>query len=548
MKRAFTLLAATLFGIAAFAYEPAIRDIDINVFLAKDGTATVKEVWDVTAAGFTEWYLVRSNLGDIVIDNLRVSDENGREFVNEGEWDVDRSISAKAGRCGIVHKRDGVELCWGVGSDGPHVYTVSYTMTNAVKSLRDYDILHLQLVSPGLSSRPEHVRAAIHSNNDDFTSDNTRFWGFGFNGNSSLEDGGVVFESTETFSRNSSLIALLRFEKGLFSPTSLQDKDFEQVLDTALEGADFGESRKESFFEKLISFLFAIFPLILLAVPLIYAAGNKRRILGCKPSEVQWSRDVPFDGNLEESYYTLRRLGENKKGNTYASALILRMIYSGAITVNRNADDKVDLYFNDDKAGSLQGSARELYDMMKKASGSDRILQDKEFSRWSRKNYSEVNDWLSGVSSEAGRGMRSHGWLKNSRYTEDGQKQARGLLGFKKFLSDFTLMNERQSRDVGLWQDYLVYGSLFGIADKVAKELKDIDPQFFEEATTAVGGYDNLSRVLYQNSVLSNAITNAQVRASEALSRGGNWGGFGGGTSFGGGGGFSGGGFGGGGR
>ena len=89
MKRAFTFLAATLFGIAAFAYEPAIRDIDINVFLAKDGTATVKEVWDVTAAGFTEWYLVRSNLGDIVIDNLRVSDENGREFVNEGEWDVE---------------------------------------------------------------------------------------------------------------------------------------------------------------------------------------------------------------------------------------------------------------------------------------------------------------------------------------------------------------------------------------------------------------------------------------------------------------------------
>jgi hypothetical protein len=49
--------------------------------------------------------------------------------------------------------------------------------------------------------------------------------------------------------------------------------------------------------------------------------------------------------------------------------------------------------------------------------------------------------------------------------------------------------------------------------------------------------------------MLSNSITNAQVRAADAMSRSsGSFGGFGGGTSFGGGGGFSGGGFGGGAR
>jgi len=93
----------------------------------------------------------------------------------------------------------------------------------------------------------------------------------------------------------------------------------------------------------------------------------------------------------------------------------------------------------------------------------------------------------------------------------------------------------------------LVFASIFGIADKVAKELHDIDPQFFEEVMAY--DFNTVNWILWRNSMLSNSITNAQVRAADAMSRSsGSFGGFGGGTSFGGGGGFSGGGFGGGAR
>ena len=544
MKRLLALAAAVLPCIAALAYEPSIPDIDITVELSHDGTATVTEVWDVVTADGTEWYLVRRNLGDITVGNLSVTDETGRRFIVEDDWNVSRSLSEKAGRCGLNRTGSGVEICWGLGSYGPHTYTVKYTMTNAVKSLADADMLHLQLVSPGLSSRPQHVKATVRN-----VPEGTRFWGFGFEGQSSLEGNDVVFESTEKFVRKSSVIVLLRFPKGTYDSPSVQARGFEDVLAGALEGAKFEDEGDDDgeLLATLLSFILTLSGLFVTVGGIWHAAGSKKRILGVKPKEVTWNRDVPYGGNLERSNYTLKRLGEVKKGNSYASALILRMVYDGVIAVSERDGRKVDLSFDDSKAGTLGTEARKLYDMMKEAAGSDRILQDKEFSRWSKKNYKTVNEWISSVDKVGKDGLEGASQLKGTKYTPAGQEEARKLLGFKKFLSDFTLVKERSSREVGLWQDYLVFASLFGIADQVAKELHDIDPQFFEQAVAM--DYNTMNWIILRNNSMSSAITNAQTRAAEAMGRSsGSFGGFGGGTSFGGGGGFSGGGFGGGAR
>ena len=56
----------------------------------------------------------------------------------------------------------------------------------------------------------------------------------------------------------------------------------------------------------------------------------------------------------------------------------------------------------------------------------------------------------------------------------------------------------KEKVEVHLWQDYLVFATLFGIADKVAKELKDIDP-------IAFGGGGKLRfRHIYYNSTPDN--------------------------------------------
>ena len=545
MRRLAILASALLSTAISFAANPAVKDVDIKVVLDTQGAAHITEVWNVTVTEGTEWYLVRDNLGDIRIYDLAVSDETGQRYLDEGAWDVDRGIQQKAGRCGIVRKSGGCEICWGVGSYGDHQFTVSYTMTNVVKGLEDYDMLHMQFVSPGLSSPPKHVKVTISGENQTFSEDNTRIWGFGFNGTMTFQTGKVVAESTERFQYESSVIALMRFDKGMFEPVSIQDRSFSEVEDMAMEGADFRE--QESFMEKVLDFLMSIAVFLIWLVPVAAAvlAGRhrKRQILGCRLSEVDWARDVPYDGNILEADYILTRLGVKRKSNAIASAFILDMINKGILVASNDAKGKVEISFNDSAdLSSLPDCEKELYDMMKQASGSDSILQDKEFSRWSNTHKNTLINWTSNISSEAKAALVKDGYLYGGRYTEKGQPKARGLMGFKKYLEDFTIINERKTIEVTLWKEYLVFAALLGIAEKVAKELKDVDPVLYQEVVTA--GYD--PNVVYMTRNLANAITNATYVQPNTDTKA--FGGFGGGTSFGGGGGFSGGGFGGGSR
>ena len=540
--RKFAVFAAVLLLSqgAALAYSPAIRDIDISLTLHRDGSATVHEAWDVCAADGTEWYLVRNNLGDIDILDLAVSDESGRAFVNEGEWDVDRSISEKAGKCGIVHTSRGMELCWGVGSLGDHKYNVSYTMTNAVKSLNDYDMIHLQLVSPNLSSTPQHVRVRISAEEVQLDSTSTRIWGFGFVGDASFRDGAAVYESSERFREKSSVIVLMRFDKGIFQSASRQARDFSEVLDKALDGSDYDEDEDDFWASfTLILYLLAFFGLIFAGAK--SSAATRKKILGVKMKEIGWSREIPYGGNLAESAWILKKLGEEKRSNSLASALILRMIYQGYLGVSKDSDGKVEISFTGKIPDAADKPMHDLYFMMHEASGEDRILQDKEFSRWADKHVSEINSWIKKCDRSGKEGLILDGYYSNSKYTAKEQQQAQILIGLRKYLSDFTLMKEKETLEAHLWKEYLVYGALYGIADKVAKQLKDINPQLLEQEF----GYDypTIYTVINLNNSLSRSITRTQIGQDSGRS-----GGFGGGTSFGGGGGFSGGGCGGGSR
>ena len=560
MRKWLALMAALVSTFAVFAREQKVRDVDIEVTLFKTGEALIHEKWDVnTGDEITEWYLPRENLGDIAILAFKVFSD-GEELSDDGEWDVDRSRKAKAGRYGIVHKSRGVELCWGVGEYGDHVYEPVYIMTNVVKTLNDYDMLHMQFVTDELAAPPQHVRVTIKPADElgvQLDTNTTRAWGFGYSGTVSFENGTVVFESDEPFRYKSSVISLLRFDKGIFDSPSVQDRDFSEVLSGAMSGADFGDSSGDED-EDTASDIAAFFTMLVM-----YLAGrklvrkasgkvsrrDKKKILGTTPESVGWCRDIPFDGKLVAADYTLTRLGEDRKKNALASAEILRMIYNGYLHVSKDAEGKVEISFSRAKEGMepLDPVASDLWNMMLEASGDDRVLQDKEFSKWSKRNTKRLYNWTNKISTTGASELRSNGWMAGSSYSTSGQEQARNLLGFRKFLQDFTLTGERETLEVHLWQEYLVFGALLGVAEKVARQLKDIDPVLFEKTV----GYDygTFNTVLVHMDSLSRSITNASVMGAPSTSySGGSSGGFGGHSSFGGGGGFSGGGHGGGGR
>ncbi|MBR6458160.1 MAG: DUF2207 domain-containing protein, partial [Bacteroidales bacterium] len=546
MLRRVALSICVLLAFALQASAGSIRSISINVSLDREGSAHFTEIWDIHADDGTEWYLVKSNLRNMSVRDFSVS-ENGVLFTDDGEWNVRRSLSQKAGKYGIVRGKDGVELCWGLGSMGDHVFTVRYTITGAVQTLRDYDMLHMQLVSPGLSSRPEKVSVKISAEGVPLSADNCRIWGFGFEGNASLEDGQAVYRSTERFRSKSSVIALLRFDKGIFYSPNALDRDFNDVLSYALEGSSYDKKAalgEEDEGDDIAAFAMVIMALswILTAVLLVIIAvkAHYKSILGVPSMKnIDWCRDVPYGGDVLEGEFVWRKLRSGAaQDSQLAGAMILRMVEKGWLSVSRDPRDKVEFHFNDQASfDELPASYKGLYDMMKEASGADVILQDKEFSRWSGPHYKRVNKWCISTSNDAMKLLKDHSFMMSSgRFTDEGKQEARTLAGFYKFLKDFTLVGERTTREVGLWNDYLVFGMIFGIADKIAKELADIDPKVFSE--TVYADPTTARQIIWMTRRMGYAITNASASAQMKTASGG----FGGATSFGGGGGFSGGG------
>lgn len=546
MKRYFFAIAALLTCTVAFAGR--VRSVDIKVDLQSDGSARIVEVWDINQNEGTEWYLVKSNLDGADIVDFHVTDETGRFFFSDGRsWDIHRSLKEKDGRYGMVRKSNGYELCWGLGSYGDHVFTVSYVNTALVRSLTDYDYIHEQFVSPGLSASPEKVTVTVSLPDTLSLSErNARIYGFGFEGEVVFRDGKVVLSSSAPMTRENSVILLMGLNKGILSPSLQESGLFQQRLDMAFEGSSYIDGDDDSF---MVLFIGAIAGFILFILLIFFGTrARNKNILGVpRVKLVDSTRVVPFAGDLLQTNYVLKSLGLKSDSDAgIATAFILRMVQKGILLVRKVDQKHIEISFNDsaDMSG-LSAPETELFDMMKKASGSDMILQDKEFSRWSSKHAAQVDKWLKTILKEGHAAIVSNGYASwGGTFTEAGRQEARNSVGFKKFLCDYTLIDERRTQEAVVWEDYLVFGALYGIAEKVAKELSDISPKSLPESMQSSGSIF-ADPVLTRNLIwscnrLSHSITNQAVSHRSA--------GHGGSTSIGGGGGFHGGGFGGGAR
>jgi uncharacterized membrane protein len=63
------------------------------------------------------------------------------------------------------------------------------------------------------------------------------------------------------------------------------------------------------------------------------------------------------------------------------------------------------------------------------------------------------------------------------KWTKEGLTYYRKWINLKKFLEEFSLMSEYPPDSVIVWEEFLVYATAFGIADKVEKALKKLVPK-----------------------------------------------------------------------
>ncbi|MGM9685530.1 MAG: DUF2207 domain-containing protein, partial [Bacteroidaceae bacterium] len=342
-SRSKLLTAALLWMVGTISLwaQSYLNKLNVDVELQENGDAIITETrrMDIDTDG-SELYIVIGNLNGSKVTDFSVSDENGKEYVNVGDWNSSLSRTEKTEKCGIIRKSDGYELCWGLGMEGERIYTAQYRVTDLVRAYNDYDGFNYMFVTRNMNPSPEQATITIKAPKGElFEEEKVRMWSFGYEGEINLEAGEVVARTNTSLDTDNSMIVMLQLEKGVVNPQIKVDAPFETLKDKAFEGSDYGTEDK-SFIQTLKDEPSMLIPIAILFLPILlilYSYNRIRKLKKDAKKNLLWYRDPPYDGNLQKANAVLNACKYGKKNyRNVVSASVLRLIRIGALGVEEH--------------------------------------------------------------------------------------------------------------------------------------------------------------------------------------------------------------------
>lgn len=530
----FIFAIALFFVNTNFAHANDLYNLDITADIKEDGNAHITEVWDMYLDDGTELYKPMGNLDNMEISNFTVKDESGKiySFIN---WDVNASLSEKAYKNGF-NREDGVfELCWGMSSHGKHTYTISYDISNFVR-VYDYDVIYYKFVNDSMNPAPESFSITIN-----YQGTPIEMYTFGFEGEYEGKKNIATVKSSGSLSEYNYAVVLMKFDKGTFNTNNIiTGQTYDDIYEMAFKNAE--TAKKQRLYDILLIIFSMLVPFSIsgacIGVGLIAAdketyefeSGYTKK----KLKDIYYFRDIPTN-DIFEAYYISKayQVISETKSESILGAVILKWIKDGQIKVIEGKGKKATFDLSKEYEGNSNLEST-LYSMMKSASKNN-VLKSEDFSKYCSKHYTEYQKWFKSIKEEYDKKYLTNGKIKmipkkksfykyeKKQFISSVDELAIRIAGVKKFLNDFSRIDTRGSIEVHMWEYYLIYAQIFGIADKVAEEFKKLYPDIVEQSNLSY------SDCLIIHSV-NNSISQHVATTSGSSSVGGGGGSFGGGS------------------
>ena len=563
MKKTIKILFVFLFTFALFSIWNKVdanstESISMDIFVDDNGDATVTEKWRCNVTQGTEVYHPYYNLGNSEIKDLTVIDGN-TEYEQLEYWKTSGTLESKANKSGINQLSDGVELCWGISQYGTHTYTAKYTITDFVSETSDAQMIYWTLIPREFSNSIGNAYIKIHTNFD--IPSTTDVWGYGnYGGTAYVYDGYIEMQSDGTLEKNEYMTILVKFPLGTFNTENRLDNNFEHYYNMAEEGAT--KYKKNLIIERIMITIAGIITIIafilvaafiLLIIMSCYSNGLDYGKEGKRISKnVPYFRDIPCKRDIYRAYYICYQYNIIKNKTDILGAVILKWLKDGMIRVEKREgfgkEDTIIVLTETDPEKFLESREKKLFKMLYEAS-KDGYLKGKEFEKWCEHSYTKILAWFEQIIHDEQSKLVQEGLIKKrevfrmkivnfTKYkaTHELKQEAIELAGLKRYLNEYTLIKNREAVEVQLFEEYLIFAQIMGIAQKVARQFKEIYPEIIEQSNFA--SYDYIMFINMSSHRGISAAKSAKTRAEIYSSGGGGFSsGGGGGGSFGGGGG-----------
>ena len=542
MKKIFYLLSLfILFFTISVSAAGDIYSINMDIYLNEQGDANITEIWDVKAFDGSEWFKQIKNLNGIEITNYTVSMDNIP--LTRKDWNINESLNEKKGFYGINNTDDGIELCFGKYDYERHTFTIKYTMTNVIFNTSDAQVFIGKIANEMPGHNFYKFKATISSFYE--FPDTLPVWGTGYDGLAYVSNGKAYFSNDEKpdMGEKSYVSALMKFPLNTFNTTKIDERyeTFENVESAYKEGTfDNNPTSIWSVIIPILGFGAVTGGIIYFANKNGYGYINNKKI---KEKETPAFRDIPCDKDLFYANSLMKLNGFGYNATNILGAVILKWVKEEKIKFIKTTKqglfkekEEYSIVLNNNPKFENNFEER-IFNIMYEASA-DGILEPNEFKNWTRLNITRFQDLFKNIEDDEETKLKKDGHIYKRKSKEECSRinvmddkmyeDAKRLLGLKIFLKEFSEIDKRETIEVKIWDEYLMFAYIFGIADKVFNQLKKLYPEIIEQ------NMDNYNAMYMANTFASDAIRAANSYSAGGggySTGGGGGGGFGGGVS-----------------
>lgn len=195
-----------------------------------------------------------------------------------------------------------------------------------------------------------------------------------------------------------------------------------------------------------------------------------------KENKSFYYRDFPFNKNMFKIFWIAFQYGIIKNRANVLNALLLKWCKENRIRFISKGKYEIleeEMDFND-------GNEASLFYMLRNK-GKNKFIKLTMFN--SGFIFQKINDILLTETSIFKNENKIVHYNGKDIITKNIKPDVDAVFGFKNFLLNFSSIEDKKTEEVKLWEEYLIYAELLGIADKVKEEFKKANIDYSSRET-----------------------------------------------------------------
>ena len=566
-----------------------LNELTFNAQINTDGSMDVTETWNIDISETNTLFKTfkkdnskYSEITDVTVRDVTAS----REFtqIYEEMYHVTENCYY-----GLNNSKGMFEIAWGVGLENDsytRTYEISYKVEDAIATYNDYAELYWQFIGEDFEIDADKIKGTILLPMNAQSKEDIRVWGHtkDLNGEIYVTDTNKIEFTINRYSSGNYVEVRTLLPKDMIASTNrIYDRDIlGTVLDEENKWADEANARREA--RKMIIYIIIGILSLITVFFIIKMFKNLKKLRKMdkkiKPStELEYFRELPYEDATPAEALFMITSGYNTFFSSSFAANILDLCLKKYLTLELEEKNgkfqsdvvKITLLENKD-LGILKDDQKLTWNFLKQVAKDKNTVTTKEITQYLEKHTSKIQTLDKDLKKTIEKEETNTGNYKKGKhqenlnyqgicvvyaifaiitilfiplaivlginaillgkmasrtnpFTQAGVDEKEKWKAFKNYMKDFSLLKEKEIPALVVWEKYLVFATVFGISDKVLKQLKVVYP----EITNMDSAMYTYSYIHIMNSINIGDCINSSVYSATYSSGSGAGGGFSGG-------------------